>query len=53
MYKNILKPIFDFLAIVIGLVIVAPIYIVVAILLSVANQRKPFSSKIPSSPKHW
>jgi len=42
MYKNFFKIIFDFLACFIGLVILAPVFIIVTIGLFFANQGKPF-----------
>ena len=42
MYRNLIKPIFDFLAAVIALVILSPVLIVVTILLYRANNGKPF-----------
>jgi lipopolysaccharide/colanic/teichoic acid biosynthesis glycosyltransferase len=42
MYKNYLKRLFDFLAALLGLLILSPLFIVVMIGLYVANQGKPF-----------
>ncbi len=42
MYRNLIKPIFDFLAAVAALVILSPVLIVVTILLYRANNGKPF-----------
>lgn len=42
MYRNLIKPIFDFLAAVIALVILSPVLIVVTILLYRANNGMPF-----------
>ncbi|MFT7351934.1 MAG: lipopolysaccharide/colanic/teichoic acid biosynthesis glycosyltransferase [Flavobacterium sp.] len=42
MYKSIVKPVFDFLAGLIGLAVASPILIVVTILLYFANDGKPF-----------
>ncbi|MBB6681559.1 sugar transferase [Aequorivita sp. 609] len=42
MYKNILKPLFDFLAAFIGLIILSPIFLVVTVGLGIANNGKPF-----------
>ncbi|MCG2431685.1 sugar transferase [Aequorivita xiaoshiensis] len=42
MYKNILKPFFDFLAAFIGLVVLSPIFILVTLGLTIANNGKPF-----------
>jgi lipopolysaccharide/colanic/teichoic acid biosynthesis glycosyltransferase len=42
MYKSIVKPLFDFLAGLIGLVVASPILVVVTILLYFANDGKPF-----------
>jgi len=42
MYKSTLKPTFDFLAALIGLVILSPIFIVTTIALAIANNGKAF-----------
>lgn len=42
MYKNIIKPTFDFLAAVVALLILSPVLIIVTILLYRANTGKPF-----------
>lgn len=42
MYKNIIKPTFDFLAAVVALLILSPVLIIVTILLYRANNGKPF-----------
>lgn len=42
MYKTILKPLFDFLAALVGLVLLSPIFIIVMIGLAIANNGKPF-----------
>lgn len=42
MYKHFLKRIFDFLAALIGLILLSPIFIIVVIGLYFANQGKPF-----------
>ncbi|TQD33489.1 sugar transferase [Haloflavibacter putidus] len=42
MYKTLLKPIFDFLAALVGLLILSPIFIVVTLALTIANNGKPF-----------
>ena len=42
MYKSTLKPIFDFLAAFIGLLVLSPIFICTTIALAIANQGKPF-----------
>ncbi|WP_271393590.1 sugar transferase [Aequorivita sinensis] len=42
MYKNILKPFFDFFAALIGLIILSPIFLVVTLGLAIANNGKPF-----------
>jgi lipopolysaccharide/colanic/teichoic acid biosynthesis glycosyltransferase len=46
MYKSIVKPVFDFLAGLIGLAVASPILIVVTILLYFANDGKPFFFQI-------
>ncbi len=42
MYKIFIKPLFDFIASLIGLIILSPIFIFVVILLCIANNGKPF-----------
>lgn len=42
MYKNFFKRIIDFLVALIGLIVLSPVFIVVTILLYIANQGKPF-----------
>jgi lipopolysaccharide/colanic/teichoic acid biosynthesis glycosyltransferase len=42
MYKSIIKPVFDFLAALIGLLLLSPIFIIVTLLLTIANKGKPF-----------
>ncbi len=42
MYPNLIKPIFDFLSALIGLVLLSPIFLLVVILLFFANDGKPF-----------
>lgn len=42
MYKNIIKPLGDFLAALIGLILISPVFLMVLLLLSIANQGKPF-----------
>lgn len=42
MYKNIIKPLGDFLAALIGLILISPAFLMVLLLLSIANQGKPF-----------
>lgn len=42
MYKNFIKPLLDFLAALIGLILVSPIFIIVLIGLTIANNGKPF-----------
>lgn len=42
MYKNIIKPLFDFLAALTGLLLLSPIFLVVTIALYFANNGKPF-----------
>lgn len=42
MYKNHLKRLFDFFAALFGLIILSPIFILVTIALTIANQGKPF-----------
>lgn len=42
MYPKIIKPIFDFLAAFIGLILLSPIFILVMIGLAIANNGKPF-----------
>jgi len=42
MYRNIVKPTFDFLAAFFGLIILAPIFVIVTIGLMIANKGTPF-----------
>lgn len=42
MYPKIIKPIFDFLAAFIGLILLSPVFILVMIGLAIANNGKPF-----------
>ncbi|MGO2358382.1 MAG: sugar transferase [Mesonia sp.] len=42
MYKTLIKPVFDFLAALVGLVLLSPIFIIVMIGLAIANNGKPF-----------
>jgi lipopolysaccharide/colanic/teichoic acid biosynthesis glycosyltransferase len=42
MYKRILKPLIDFLAALIGLVVLSPIFFLICIGLAIANNGKPF-----------
>ncbi|WP_394907277.1 sugar transferase [uncultured Mesonia sp.] len=42
MYKNAIKPLLDFLAALVGLLILSPIFIVVTLALALANNGKPF-----------
>lgn len=42
MYKSLLKPLFDFFAALIGLLLLSPIFIIVMIGLAIANKGKPF-----------
>lgn len=42
MYKNLLKPLLDFVAATLGLILLSPLFIVATIALSIANQGKPF-----------
>jgi len=42
MYRHFLKPTFDFLVALIGLLVLSPIFIVVMIVLTIANNGKPF-----------
>jgi lipopolysaccharide/colanic/teichoic acid biosynthesis glycosyltransferase len=42
MYKTTIKPFLDFLAALIGLILMSPIFIIVALLLAIANKGKPF-----------
>ena len=46
MYKRVVKPIADFLAALIGLVILSPLFILITILLLIANNGKPFFSQL-------
>lgn len=42
MYKDIIKPLLDFLISLIGFIIISPVFTIVLILLAVANDGKPF-----------
>ena len=42
MYKNIIKPFGDFLAALIGLILILPVFLMVLLLLSIANEGRPF-----------
>lgn len=42
MYRNFLKPFFDFIVSLIGLIVLSPIIIIVTILLATVNHGKPF-----------
>ncbi|EMY80658.1 sugar transferase [Psychroflexus gondwanensis ACAM 44] len=42
MYKTTIKPFLDFLAALIGLILLSPIFIIVTLLLAIANNGKPF-----------
>lgn len=42
MYKKVIKPIFDFLSALFGLLILLPIFLIVLVSLSIANNGKPF-----------
>ncbi|WP_313114913.1 sugar transferase [Aequorivita sediminis] len=42
MYRNIVKPLFDFLTALIGLIVLSPIFLVVTVGLGIANNGKPF-----------
>lgn len=42
MYKQFIKPLFDFLAALFGLIILSPVFIIVMIGLAIANHGKPF-----------
>lgn len=42
MYKTIIKPLFDFTAALIGLLLLSPIFLVATIALTIANQGRPF-----------
>lgn len=42
MYKNLLKPLLDFTAALLGIIFLSPIFLLVTIALAIANQGKPF-----------
>ena len=42
MYKSILKPLFDFFAALLGLLVLSPIFILITLALALANNGKPF-----------
>ena len=42
MYKNLLKPLLDFISALLGIILLSPIVLLVTIALAIANQGKPF-----------
>lgn len=46
MYKNIIKPIFDFLLAIIGILLFAPLFVILTIILYFANGGQPFFSQL-------
>ncbi len=42
MYKNIIKPIFDFLIALTGFLVLSPVFLVITVFLFIANSGKPF-----------
>lgn len=42
MYRTLLKPLFDFLAALIGLLLISPVFVLVWVFLAIANNGKPF-----------
>jgi len=42
MYTSVIKPTFDFLFALLGLIILSPIFLLVTVFLCVANEGKPF-----------
>lgn len=46
MYKSLVKPTFDFLAAVLGLVVLSPLFALVTVLLFFANNGKPFFTQL-------
>ena len=42
MYKDLIKPFFDFVISLLGLIIVSPVFLIVTFLLAIANSGKPF-----------
>ncbi len=42
MYKQFIKPLFDFLAALMGLLLISPVFVVVTLALAIANSGKPF-----------
>lgn len=45
-YKDIFKPLFDFFISIFGLIILSPVFIIVSVLLSIANKGNPFFSQL-------
>lgn len=41
-YKNFIKPIFDFLIALIGLLVLSPVFLIVTVVLSISNSGQPF-----------
>jgi lipopolysaccharide/colanic/teichoic acid biosynthesis glycosyltransferase len=46
MYQNLIKPLLDFVFALIGLVLLSPIFTIIALLLAIANNGKPFFFQI-------
>lgn len=42
MYQSIIKPFFDFISALIGLILLSPVFVLVTVFLFIANQGKPF-----------
>lgn len=42
MYQSVIKPFFDFISALIGLILLSPVFIIVTLLLTFANNGKPF-----------
>ena len=51
LYKKILKPIVDFCCALVGLILIAPVFIVITILLAIANAGKPFYTQLRTGKK--
>jgi lipopolysaccharide/colanic/teichoic acid biosynthesis glycosyltransferase len=45
-YRNVVKPVFDFVAALLALIVLSPLFIIIALFLIVANQGSPFFFQI-------
>lgn len=51
LYKKILKPLADFCCAIIGLILIAPVFIIITVLLTIANAGKPFYTQLRTREK--